>query len=556
MSGANTILDWATQFYCSRDDHEIVGDLLELRRCSAADAGADQNRTPPPRGRRHAKRDEVSQLDDGKQPLHILFYKIRRSLRSLGPSYLGLDETEKTLDDQQSLSLNLHIFAKPALDAEAGAGTQQADSSAKSDGVLEPFSSAFDSCPSSGYPQTLQTSPPIGEPAETEPLDIPALIYSLITIENARRHFASEVLSRKHSEGSKIYHSERWQHGFAKRNLAAETNFENVLVALKELVVLRAIADPDTTQIGELNLGLGRTSSRERRRSRGAAPLSAGPSGAQGMASSAHLRHLGHGFDAAQCLAILNLMFPLDPLHADRRQSMGTNMWQQRYAFPLQHVPNPRAQLHQLLCEVEAWVNCDERVATAMRSSAILKNSSAIDALPHTADPVNLAAADRPALWRTEVDKNDSEPHLPTNCPAWLASARGFAWGRIKQSCVSYLQATSQKIAEQHRMVYPWAPACALPANAAADAPDPLEPAGHDTHSACSQEPTTPRAAGLDIGRNDSLSSGVWRENRLILKGLDEQLAPNTTVIERIVHHSRAISRRFSPYSAYETLSK
>ncbi|KAJ1964208.1 hypothetical protein GGI12_001561 [Dipsacomyces acuminosporus] len=508
MASTSTVLEWATQFYCSKDDHEIVKDLLHLRQCDARDASTSQSTTPPhlSKGSRRAKRGYVdAALANSKQPIYVLLYDVRRLLHRLGPSYLGLVETEQMLDGQQPWAspLNLHKIAKHPPDTDIGSSDEHRPFS-KSSSILSPFSSTFDVESGDGSPQ-LQHSGVVHDGAEeAEPVDVPALIYSLITIENARRHFASELLNRKHSQGSKGDQSERWQHHFAKRNLAAETKFENVLVALKELVVLRAIADPDTTQVGELKLGLGRISSQERRRSRGAASTAANALGARDGASSSP-------FDAAQCLAILNLMFPLDPLHADRRKSIGTNMWQQRYAFPLQHVPNPRAQLHQLLCEVESWVNSGGH-----------------------------------------SHRLDGSGNMPSNCPAWQASARGLAWGQIKQSCLAYLRDASQKIAGHHRILHPWASSLTTIRDATA---------GREVHVVDSEgeerlQTSTAIAVEQQDPGDDRTSRTIDYETKLILRTIEQQLAPGATTIERIVHHSQAISRRFSPYAVFDRLSK
>ncbi|KAJ2345318.1 hypothetical protein GGF43_005254 [Coemansia sp. RSA 2618] len=522
MSKELTILDWATQYYCALDDHDILADLLPLRKHEVNNtpiwevSDAEKKRRPnmPAPTTTRARELKDGQFDDDQQPLHAVFYKLRTALGALGPAYLGLDETEEMLDRQQPWAspLDLQRMARPT--APRG-GTQLFESTTTASS-LEPFSSPFNSParpapatqPSDPTTTTRESSgPAIEHECHKDPagLDIPEIIYLLITAENARRHFATELLSKKHAARSVGEQSERWQHHFAKRNIAAETKFENILVALKELVVLRAVVDLDGVQFGELRRVLENV-------------------GAQ----NARVRR-GQGFDAARCLAVLNLMFPLDPLHTDARYSLAANRWQQRYAFPLQHVPSPRVQLHQLLCEAEAWINGDERVTTsvAARSHRLHTDS----------DSDSDFDADSRCAKRARV----GEPHAPRNCPTWLAAARSFAWGQLKQSCQAYLRDTQQKIMDQHRALNPWVPM-------AAD-----QPAKDMPESAEIQVPEFLRA----YGKAGSRAARVFAsESHGMLDEVMEQLQPDATVVERIALHSKMMNIAFSGSAAYKMLGQ
>ncbi|KAJ2305871.1 hypothetical protein IWW54_004937 [Coemansia sp. RSA 2705] len=539
MSKELTILDWATQFYCAADDHAMLEDLLPLRKCVASSSISrtqlSSDAMPQSKGKQADRgHSSTGQLDDDQQPLHIVFYKLRRALDDLGPAYLGLCETEEMLDSQQPWAspLNLQRMAKPT--AAGISGTQLFKTPSTEGNSLEPFSSPFNS-PSRPVPKNTSRMVGRAKARAAKALDIPEIIYLLITAENARRHYAAQFISKKHAEGSVGEQSERWQHHFAKRNIASETKFENILVALKELVVMRAIADLDLLQIGELKQVLGNIDAGQRRRSHGAP--------AQPKRIPTHCPD----FDAAQCLAVLNLMFPLDPLHADSRYSLGTNKWQQRYAFPLQHVPNPRMQLHQLLCEAEAWINGDERV-TASVGPVIHKNSTVLDQLSHSSDSDEPPQAKRIRL---------NEIHTPANCPTWLAAARGFAWGQLKQSCQAYLRDTQQKIQSQHYALHPWTPmslkspvtlltGSSLTLNQAETA---------ERLDSASSEPTAPASPPEQFGKIGAWAAeAILDSNKVLIDEVMKDVRPNTTVIQRIVQHSQLINMRFSRAAAYRVL--
>ncbi|KAJ2772144.1 hypothetical protein IWQ57_001894 [Coemansia nantahalensis] len=487
----DTILEWATQFYCASDDHEILADLLPLR---ARVAGED-----PAQAEQAAA---GTALEGDSEPLHVALYRLRRAATELGPSYLGLDETEEVLDSQQPWAspLNLQQMAKRT----APSGGQ---SSGQSGAPLEPFSSPFSSPQRRVRPRTL----PSADRAAAAALDVPAMVRRLITVENTRRRYAAEFLLRKNAQGSVAEQSERWQHHFAKRNIAAETKFENILIALKELVVLRAVVDSRVVRIGELRRILARLDD-----ARQPAP-----------------RRL----DVAQCLAVLNLMFPLDPLQTDARTSPEPATWQQRYACPLRHVPNPRMQLHQLLCEAEAWVRGDERVTASVGSPALQDVGSLLDQLPCVDGNDNDGDGDERGAKRART----SSTHRAASCPTWKAAARGLAWGQLRQSCLSYLRDTEQKIAEQHQAVHPWtagpdAAAAAAAADGASErVPEYLDGLGDE---------------GLRMSRS------IQSENGRLLEEVMRQVGPTSTVLERIARHSRLMKLRFSPYAAYDALAR
>lgn len=327
--------------------------------------------------KREAESEDIFEIK--QTPLYVAFYKLNQALDDLGPSYLGLKETADELDKEKqpwTIPTKLTVVNEPT----------------------------------SEHPETVAMmvkEPVLAHKGETkdlykDPMDIPALIRLLIEVENTRRYFTKQLIQQRHQTGGPLGdQSERWQHGIAKRNIAAETRFERFLVALKELVVLRAIVDEETAEIGELRQVLGEDETargRKRRRDEG-----------------------GHGqFDATKCMAILNLMFPLNRSPMDRLAVLD---WNQQYDYPLQHVSNPRTRLHQLLCEVEAWVNGDERVT------------------------VNTE------LGSEQQEKNVER--LPENHPAWRESARGFGWGLMLQRCQSYLDEAQHKIALYHRTMNP-----------------------------------------------------------------------------------------------------
>ncbi|KAJ1827508.1 hypothetical protein LPJ56_001630 [Coemansia sp. RSA 2599] len=419
-----------------------------------------------------------------------------------------IDDTDLEFQERQPWAspLNLQRIAKPRLDKSlSGSGTES----------LEPFSLPSGKRKRRTSTLNRRSGKRSNAGSSAEPVDLAAVIYLLITTENARRLFAAEFLSKKQSQGSVADRSERWQHHFAKRNIAAETQFENALVALKELVVLQAIANPGAARTGELKQGLDYIAKKSARPGElaDAVASSSGPSAE---------------FDASHCLAILNLMFPLDPLHADRRHSLSTNRLQQRYAFPLQHVPNPRMQLHQLLCEVEAWVNGDKRMAASIASQGSNSNERAFGASSNSAF--------------------GGIPRRPTKCPAWVASAQGFAWGQLKQSCLSYLHNAQQKIMEHHRKIHPWSPEVA-DSTAAADAPAagsdfPIDDDDNMEADADAAEPC--KRYGADI----------LRINRKLLKDVDKQLPSDSTVIERIICHAQLVEQSLSTRAVYDVLSK
>ncbi|KAJ1988832.1 hypothetical protein GGI25_005338 [Coemansia spiralis] len=495
MTDAKTILDWATEFYCSRDDHDMLNDLLELQQCYTKDKdNVDLHDT---------NTDNDNWLND-RPLLSVVFYKLRSALDSLGPQYLGIEETKDVHEIQQPWAspLKLQHMAKPTLTRRGSdlslSGSDSDDHGHKrrkiDDGMLDQFLSKH--CRSlnetASARQVQHTSKVLAQ--STAPLDMPALVYLLITAENARRYFAAELLNKKHAEGPVGDQSERWQHRFAKRNIAAETKFENLLVALKELVVLRAMVDPKIVEIGELKRGLAQ-----------AKPKQGG---------------FTRKFDPARCLAVLNLMFPLDPLHVDGRLSISADKWHQRYAFSLQHVPSPRMQLHRLLCEVEAWVNGDDRVIS------VLSGGSNID------QQLSHAGQNRTFPSETTVRKRGQEhskARSPETCPAWQASARGFVWAQLKQSLGAYIRDAERKISAQNRVVHPWTP--------------PLVTA--------SKPDSTPIQSGSSISADKLL-----QENECLLKDVEAQASPNPTVIEHIVRHSRLVDLRFSKRALYDSLTR
>ncbi|KAJ2632173.1 hypothetical protein H4R22_001452 [Coemansia sp. RSA 1290] len=509
MADELAVLDWITQHCCAHDDHELLEgkhmaaagecrntanmdslDLLPLRKCVSKRIKRQKTDSAA-----QAEAETAGQLDSDGQPLHIVFYKLRTALDNLDPAYLGLEETEEMLEQQQPWAspLNLQRMAKPLVskrsrsplsDSEAGGGS------------LQPFSSPFNS-PSRPTQHKRQNKV---DKAAARSLDIPELIYLLITAENARRHFANELRTKMQAQKSVGDQSERWQHKLAKRNIAAETKFENILVALKELVVLRTVADIGRPPVGELAQVLSNAALQQQPSKK---PLQAKPHDPQAPDS---------GFDAAQGLAVLNLMFPLDPLHADTRWSLSTNKWQQRYAFPLQHVPNPRMQLHQLLCETEAWISGDERVTTSVGVSASASSSAAA-----------------------------------TTCPTWLAAARGLAWGQLKQSCQSYIRDTHKTILKQHFACHPWVPLKQLNTS--------LLSAENQTSSAEAEDVYVPEPI-QDLGDiGIRTAKAVINDNKALVNEVMSNVNPNTTIVERIAKHSRMVNIRFSHTAAFEVLA-
>ncbi|KAJ2746380.1 hypothetical protein GGI20_001376 [Coemansia sp. BCRC 34301] len=318
------------------------------------------------------------------------------------------------------------------------------------------------------------------------PIDLPALIHMLITVEQARRDYLNELTSRKHAQGPVGDQSERWLHHHAKRNTAAEIKFENVLVALKELVMLRAVIDSGITQLSELKSLFSR-------------------SGSKRSGLDPDCPH-ELDYDATQCLAILNLMFPLESLNAGVLGPTGSSKLGRRYAFPLQHVPNPRAQLHQLLCEVEVWTS-------------------------------------------TEAGQNaNGADHTPSNCPGWLESARGFAWGQLRRSCLTYLRDTQNKIATQHQAMNPWVPAVPK-ADVSREDDAEMSPSMDDLDNIECISLSNDSGAGQDIA-----GPPAAQENDAILLAVSAQCSRGATVVERIVRHSRLVGSRFSQQAFYNGL--
>ncbi|KAJ2495329.1 hypothetical protein IWW47_004124 [Coemansia sp. RSA 2052] len=358
----------------------------------------------------------------------------------------------------------------------------------KTGGSLEPFLPPADTS-SSITPPPRKRKRKAG--ASMEPMDMPSIIHMLIMVEQARRGYLAELTSRKHAQGSVGDQSERWLHHHAKRNTAAEIKFENVLVALKELALLRAVIDPGVAQLSELKSCLSRSGSKRGK------TLAATPRDS--------LQALD--YDATQCLAILNLMFPLKSLDPSLTNSAGSSKWGRRYAFPLQHVPNPRAQLHRLLCEVEMWISTE-----AGQSAA-------------------------------------GTEHTPSNCPGWLASARGFAWGQLRQSCLTYLRDAQHKIATQHRAMNPWTPVALDTDMPHDDAGEDVSPGMEDVDNAECVSLSNDSGTGQDIA-----GPAATQENDKILSAVSAQCSRDATVVERIVRHSRLVGSRFSQHAFYNDL--
>ncbi|KAJ1808632.1 hypothetical protein LPJ77_002222, partial [Coemansia sp. RSA 2523] len=409
MSKELQVLDWATQYFCSLDDHEILSDLLPLRQWEVDSTVVYHAQPREKRRRPHMSTPtttRIRELNDGQfdgdsQPLHAVFYRLRKALSALGPAYLGLSESEDVLDKQQPWAspLDLQPWASPGDLQEPSVDLQPWASPFNSPQAVEDAADVADAVDNTDNTDNTGNI----DAAQAQQIDIPEMIYLLITAETARRHFAASTLRLKHTQGPLASQSERWHHRFAKRNIALETKFENILVALKELVVLRAIADPRSTQIGELRRVMGYTQ----------------PSRTE---------------DAALALSVLNLMFPVDPALATTHA--GSDRWLMRYAFTLQHVPSPRMQLLQLLCETEAWVSGDDRVTVSVATH--------VNDGSDPADSVDPADSDCHRTKRVCI----AEPRTPRTCPTWVAAARGLAWSRLKQSCHAYVRDTQQNITD------------------------------------------------------------------------------------------------------------
>ncbi|KAJ2395971.1 hypothetical protein GGI23_004097 [Coemansia sp. RSA 2559] len=466
-----TIVDWATEYFSSKNDNELVEGLMQLQKLYAKD-------TQNPESTNAAACKDGQPSDN--VPLYTAFYKLRTLSNMLGPMYLGFSKTEDSTEAQQPWTLKLERAGKPGRalrrsDSDTSISDDDGNRSApKRRKLNEPSASN----------KSLKDWP-VFHDSNAAALDIPEVVRMLIIVENTRRYYASELLSKKHAQGPLGDQSERWEHGFAKRNIAAETKFENLLVALKELVVLRTIADPVAAERGDIKQVLKSTGTWPQQPDHNDdAPA---PAHAEDANSKTSAVTLSNRFDPAKCLAILNIMFPLDPLHTDRRVSFNTGRLQQRYAFPLQHVPSPRTQLHQLICEVEAWINGED-------------------------------CRGIPAFNQKKRLHADQRTSGPMSCPAWLASAHSFTWGQFNQSLKTYLQDTELKIATQHRMIHPWS----------------------------SPEASFSRPSAASQNNGISFSEHILNENEGLLTRIESTSPVNATVLEHIVHHSRLADLRFT----------
>ncbi|KAJ2230001.1 hypothetical protein H4R99_003552 [Coemansia sp. RSA 1722] len=479
MAAENTIVDWALQFYCTIDDQEMVDDLLRLK-----ESQLQESASPP--GLHNAD----------KQPLHLVFYKLRQSIERISPSCLGLDESSLKIEENKPWAspLNLQGMAKPKVEKSfSGSGSE----------TLEPFFLPTNKRKQETPKLARRSSKRRKTGANNEPVDLAETIYLLIVAENARRFFAAEFLSKKQSQGSVADQSERWQHRFAKRNLAAETHFENVLVALKELVVLQAIGNINAVRTGDLKQNLDYIASK----------------GTDiGKLAYTTIKNTAApvDFDASYCLAILNMLFPVNSLYHDRRHSLSTNKVQQRYAFPLRHVHSPRVSLHKLICVVEAWVNGDEKAASSIsgRHSALAGQKK------------------------------------PNECPTWLASVQKFAWSQLKHSSLSYLNDTQQNIAEHHRKIISWS------------SEDTGLVAATDALAVSNKSPVHRDMEDVDIDTDADTEphklriAEITHINNKLLKDVDKQLSSDSTVIERISCHSQLVNLNLSTRAVYKALSK
>ncbi|KAJ2657259.1 hypothetical protein IW148_005267 [Coemansia sp. RSA 1199] len=515
MSKELQVLDWATQYFCSLDDHEILCDLLPLRQWEVGSTVVYHAHPREKRRRPHMSTPTTTrmrELNDGQfdgdsQPLHAVFYRLRKALSELGPAYLGLSESEDVLDKQQPWAspLDLQPWASPVDPQEPSVDLQPWASPFNSPQPVEDVAEATDAAEATDNTNNTDNTHNT-DAAQAQQVDIPEMIYLLITAETARRHFAASTLRLKHTQGPLASQSERWHHRFAKRNIALETKFENILVALKELVVLRAIADPRSTQIGELRRVMGYTQ----------------PS---------------HTESAALALSVLNLMFPVDPVHT---KSLNGSKWLVRYAFTLQHVPSPRMQLLQLLCETEAWVSGDDRV-TASVATHVNDGSD-------PADSVDPADSDLHRTKRICI----AEPRTPRTCPTWVAAARGLAWSRLKQSCHTYVRDTQQNIADQHRALHPW-----VPVDTAARAETPVSK-DIDASENCDTSENSDTPKDFDIhGRAGQRSAQAFMaESNHLFDQVMNQLPPTATVVERIALHAKLMNMSFSKDAAYKLLAQ
>ncbi|KAJ2497205.1 hypothetical protein GGH96_005280 [Coemansia sp. RSA 1972] len=512
MSKELQVLDWATQYFCSLDDHEILSDLLPLRQWEVDSTVVYHAQPREKRRRPHMSTPtttRIRELNDGQfdgdsQPLHAVFYRLRKALSELGPAYLGLSESEDVLDKQQPWAspLDLQPLASPVDLQESLVDPQEPSVD------LQPWASPFNSPrPVEDVADATDNADNTNntDAAQAQQVDIPEMIYLLITAETARRRFAASTLRLKHTQGPLASQSERWQHRFAKRNIALETKFENILVALKELVVLRAIADPRSTHTGELRRVMGYTQ----------------PSRTE---------------DAALALSVLNLMFPVDPAHANNCGSK----WLMRYAFTLQHVPSPRMQLLQLLFETEAWVSGDDRVTVSVATHA----SDGSD----PADSVDPADSDCHRTKRVCI----AEPRTPHTCPTWVAAARGLAWSRLKQSCHSYVRDTQHNITDQHGALHPW-----VPVDTTARAETPVSK-DIDASEICDTSENSDAPKDVDIhGQADQRAARAFKaESNHLFNQVMNQLPPTATVVERITLHAKLMNMSFSKDAAYMLLAQ
>ncbi|KAJ2083660.1 hypothetical protein H4R24_000618 [Coemansia sp. RSA 988] len=528
LASTGTVLDWAIQFYCAADDAEMVSSLVQM---DVEEVSKDQ--------------DYWYQSDN--EPLCLLFFRLDKFVNLLKPAYLGLEESEETLNRQQPWAspLNLQHMAKSsATDYSKDAGSV---GSSPVRTTLEPFSSPFNS-PQRSIQQRRPQSP-LGI-LDAKCLEVPAMIRWLIIVENARRRSATEYLDWKHAQGSVGEQSERWQHHFAKRNIAAEIKFENILVALKELVVLQSIVRPESTLTGQLGKILDCSALGQHRQSGGESMQALPNTDKQGV------------FNVARCLAVLNLMFPLGPLHANTRYSDEENRMRHRFAMPLQHVPSPRIQLLQLLCETEAWVSGDDRVTVSIATGGAHNSFGQFDQLSQSADDQADGLGDGSGVNGDNVDQcsskrvGDQGQRTPSNCPTWLAAARRFAWGQLKQSCHAYLRYTRHRIEKQHYEMHPWdLPTSSTPEYPTIETATAQESFVNDSADNCiaesdASQPTQTRSASQRI------TNAILSENNELLREVQHQMKPNTTVLERIVRHSRLVKTRFSPYATYSALTK
>ncbi|KAJ2616401.1 hypothetical protein H4S08_000792 [Coemansia sp. RSA 1365] len=535
LVSTGAVLDWATQFFCDAHDYLMVYYLLELRKSEASEDPNDWR-------------------EGDSEPLYLVFCRLNKCAEVLGPMYLGLKESEEVLERQQPWAspLNLHNMAKSPDTGISMMEQYQEDGgstgSSPAMATLEPFSSPFNS-PQRSIKKSKRKPLAIIS-AEMECLDVADMICRLIRVENTRRKLATEYLDWKHAQGSVGEQSERWQHHFAKRNISAEIKFENIMVALKELVVLNAIITPTGKLTGDLPLVLEYLALEQRSQpwSESTQPI---PSTRKQSA-----------FDAAQCLAVLNLMFPLESLPVDARYSPETKAWMLRYAMPLRHVPNPRMQLYQLLCETEAWVNGDDRVTASVGTETSRNNIVLFDQISQSVgDQDNVlgdgfSESENDAGQHNTKHINDQSERTPANCPTWMAAARGFAWGQVKQSCHAYLHYAQHRITKQQHEMHPWK----LPTSTASEHPTSESAQAHESFDVDGTGGSNVEYNDIEPARmrpeSQRITDAILSENEQMLREVERQAKPGATVIERIVRHSRLVKSRFSPYATYRTLAK